>query len=82
MEIVEAKMKVEKVALVLGLHLIDQCLWFYTQLLCAQHYRRAVGIICPDPKRIVTTHALEANPDIRLNVLHHMTQMNGSVGVG
>ena len=82
MKIVEAELKVQEVALVLRFHLVDQGLRFDAQFLSSQHDWCAVGVVCPNPHCIVAAHALEANPDIGLNVFNHMPQMDGAVGVG
>ena len=47
-----------------------------------QHDRCAVGIIGPHEQHVLAQHALEAHPDVGLDVLHDVADVERSVGVG
>jgi hypothetical protein len=40
-----------------------------------------MSVICANVVHFVTTHPLEANPDIRLDIFHQMPNMNLAIGV-
>ena len=61
--------KLGVVALVLGLHTRDQFLGRNTLVLCAQHNRRAMGIVGAGVDAVFALEALKAHPDIRLHGL-------------
>ncbi len=82
MKVVEAQLKVDKVAFVFRFHLIDQRLRVSAEVLRSQHNRRTVRVVGPYPYGVVATHALEANPDIGLHVFHHVPEMDRSIGIG
>jgi len=48
----------------------------------AQHDGRAVLVVGAHVVDLVAAHALEAHPDVGLDVLHQMAQVDGAVGVG
>ena len=48
----------------------DELLRFHPGLLGGEHDRRAVGVVGADVGHLVTLHALEAHPDIGLDVAH------------
>ena len=80
--IVEVDQKVGKVSGVLGLDVVDQLLRGNPFLLGAQHDGGAMGIIGADVNCLITAQFLEANPDVSLNVLKHVPQMDRTVGIG
>jgi hypothetical protein len=41
-----------------------------------------MGIVGADIQAFMAAHALEADPDVGLDVLHQMAQMDGAVGIG
>ena len=47
-----------------------------------QHDRCAVGIVGPHEQHVLAQHALEAHPDVSLDVLHDVADVERSVGVG
>ena len=47
-----------------------------------QHDRCAVGIIGPHEQHVLAQHALETHPDVSLDVLHDVADVERSVGVG
>ena len=48
-------------------------------LLSCDHDRRAVGIIGADEMHLMALHALEANPDIGLNIFHDVADMESRI---
>jgi len=48
----------------------------------ADHGRRAVGVVAAEAPHLVPAHALEARPDVGLNVLHQVSQVDVAVDVG
>ena len=61
---------------------LDQLLRRDAFLLGAQHDRRAVGVVGADVPAFVAAHLLEAHPDIGLDVLDQMAEVDRAVGVG
>jgi len=47
-----------------------------------EHDRRAVRVIRADEMHDIAEHSLEAHPDVGLDVLHDMPDVEGAVGVG
>lgn len=82
MVVVEVHQEVGEVAHVLGAHGVDQLLGGDALALGAEHDRRTVGVVGADVDGLVATHLLEAHPHVRLDVLQHVSQVNGTVGVG
>ena len=80
-EVVEAELKVCEVLFVFNFYLIDQRFWRSAVVFCTEHDRCAMSIICPNPGGVVATKSLETRPDISLNVLDHVAQMNRPVRV-
>ena len=52
-----------------------------TELLRFEHDRRAVGVVGADEVDLVAAHSLVTDPDISLDVLQHMAEVDGAVGV-
>jgi hypothetical protein len=80
-EVVEADAEAGEVALVALAHLRDQLLGRYAFGLGAQHDRRAVRVIGADEVDLVSLQALEAHPDVRLDVLHEVADVQRAIGV-
>ncbi len=51
-------------------------------LLGGQHDRRAVGVVGADVSHLIAAHALEAHPDVGLDVADHVAEVQRAVGVG
>jgi len=51
-------------------------------LLGPQHDGGAVGIVGADVPAFVAPHFLEAHPDVGLDVLHQVAQVDAAVGIG
>ena len=58
------------------------CLRRLAGLLGGDHDRRAVRVVGADEVHLVAAHALEAHPDVGLDVLHHVADVERRVGVG
>ena len=52
------------------------------RLFRGQHDRRAVRVVRADEMHLVTLHALEAHPDVGLDVLHDVADVERPVRVG
>ncbi len=59
--------------------ILDELLRFYPLVAGAQHDWRAVRIAGADIDAIVTDEFLETHPDVGLQILHEMADMNRSV---
>ncbi len=80
-EIVEADQHVLEIALVFGVHALDQVLGGHSFGLRLEHDRRAVGVVGADVVAFVAAELLEAHPDVGLHGLEQVAQMDGAVGV-
>jgi hypothetical protein len=58
------------------------CLWRDAFLLGAQHDRCAVGVVGADVPAFVAAHLLEAHPDVGLDVLDQVAEVDRAVGIG
>ena len=52
------------------------------RLLCGNHDRRPVRVVGADEMHLVSLHALEPHPDVGLDVLHDVANVEMAVGVG
>ena len=75
-------METGKVAGVFVPHTADQGFRRDAFLFCAQHDRRAVGVVGAHVAAVVAAHLLEAHPDIGLDVFDQMAEVDAAVGVG
>ena len=48
----------------------------------AEHDRRAVRVVGADEVHLVALHALDAHPDVGLDVFHDVAEVERAVGVG
>jgi hypothetical protein len=64
------------------LDLGDERLGRFPGLLRGEHDRRAVRVVGAHEMHRVALHALKAHPDIGLDVLHDVADMERAVGVG
>ena len=81
MIVVIADAKAGEILLVLLAHLRDHFFRFNAQLLRFQHDRRAVRVVRADEMHFVAAHSLVTHPDIRLDVLEHVAEMDGTICV-
>jgi hypothetical protein len=49
---------------------------------CGEHDGRAVRVVGTDVTAVVAARALKTYPNIRLNLLEHMSEVQGCVGIG
>ena len=73
--------KALKIAHVRFAHAVNERLRADAFLLRTQHDGRAVGVVGANVVAFVAAHALEAHPDIRLNVFDQMPEVNIAVGI-
>ena len=81
MVVVETDQKTGEVPLMLGLHLVDKRLGRDSLLRRAEHDGRAVGVIRAHISALMPPQPLQPHPDVGLNHLHQMPEMNRPVGV-
>lgn len=62
-------------------HFTDHLLWCNAKLLSLQHDWRTVCVVRADEVYLVAAHSLVTDPDISLDVLQHMAEVDGAVGV-
>jgi hypothetical protein len=79
--VVESNVEAREVARVLAMHAFDQRLRRDPLALGAQHDRRAMGVVGTDVPALMAAHFLKAHPDVGLNVLDQMTEVNCAVGI-
>ena len=63
-------------------HALDELLGRDAFASRAQHDRRAVRVVGADVVDFVALHLLEAHPDVGLDVLDQVAEVDGAVGVG
>ena len=80
--VVELDVEVGEVALVRRLHLGDQLLLAAAFLAGADHDRRAVRVVGADVDAAVAAQLLEPDPDVGLDVLDQVADVDVPVGVG
>ncbi len=71
-----------EVARMLGADPLDELLRLYSLFLGFEHGGRAVGIVRADVDHQMAAHPLKAHPDVCLDVLQQVTDVNGAVCVG
>ncbi len=81
MPVVEADVKAVEILLARGAHLGNELLRSLTRVFGGDHDRRAVCVFGADKMHGVAAHALEAHPDVGLDVLHDVADMRPAVGV-
>ncbi len=80
--VVEGHMEAGKIPRMLGMDAGDQLFGRDALLLGAQHDRRAVGVVGADIPALVAAHLLEAGPDVGLDVLDQVAEVDRAVGIG
>ena len=81
MEVVEANLETGVIAFVFGMDAVDQLFRGSTLAVRAQHDGRAVGIVGADVQAVVAAQLLEAHPDIGLDRLQQVPDMDRTVRV-
>jgi hypothetical protein len=79
--VVEANMKAIEVLLATRCNVCHEPLRSLSRLLRSDHDWRTVGVVCAHEVHLVALHALEPNPDVSLDVLHHVSNVERGVGV-
>ena len=79
---IEADMKALQISGPSAVMRADQFLGGDAVGLGLEHDGRAVGVVCADEMHGISEHALEAHPDVGLDVLHDMPDVKRAVGVG
>jgi hypothetical protein len=64
-----------------GLHLIEKRFRLATFLLSAKHGRSAVGVITAEVATVVSAELLEADPEVGLEILDEMAEMDARVDI-
>ena len=82
MEVVEADLEAGVVAFMFGVDAADQLFRGSTLAVRAQHDGRPVGIVGADVQAVVAAQLLEAHPDIGLDRLQQVPDMDRAVRVG
>ena len=82
MEVVEADPEAGVVAFVFGVDAADQLFRGNALAVRAQHDGRAVGVIRADVQAVVAAQLLEAHPDIRLDRLQQVPDMDRGIRIG
>ena len=73
--------KAAEIAQMLAVALIDELLRRDAFLFRAQHDGRAVRVVGADVVALMPAQALEAYPDIGLDIFHHVAEVNRAVGI-
>lgn len=79
---IEFDIKTSEISLVNFAHQSDQLFFAATLLAGPNHDCGSVRIVGADVDAAIATKLLEADPNVGLNVLHQMTDMDRTVGVG
>ena len=80
--VIEADVKAVQVLLAVSGDIGHELLGCFASLLSGNHDRRAMGVVGTHEVHRVPSHALEPDPNIRLDVLHHVPHMKRGIGVG
>ncbi len=80
--VVEPNVEAREIPQVLGVHAFDEALGRDPLGLGLQHDRGAVGVVGAHVVAGMPREALETDPDIGLDVLDQVSQVDGAVGVG
>src|SRR6266699_6606554 len=80
--VVEIDMEAVEILLAPRGDLGNEILRRFPRLFGGEHDRRAVRVVGSDEVHLVALHALEAHPDVGLDVLHDVADMERAVRVG
>ena len=62
-------------------NIVNKLAWRYASFLRRNHDRRAVRVVSTHKVHLMPAHALEAYPNIGLNVFHDVANMEVAVGI-
>ena len=79
---VETHVEPDEIPLVRKAHVGDELLLLPPLLACTHHDGRAVRVVRAHVENLVTAEPVEAHPDVRLDVLEHVPEVDGTVRVG
>ena len=79
--VVELDVKAVQVLFATGGNVGHECLRRFAGFFGGDHNRRAVGVVGANKVNLMPLHALETHPDIGLDVLHDVPDMEGAIGV-
>ena len=82
MVVIVADIKPGKISLMFLTHLANHLLRRDAKLLGLKHNRRAVGIVGADEVDVVAAHSLVTNPDISLDMLQHVAEVDRAIRIG
>ncbi len=82
MPVIETEVEAVEVAGPIGRNTRDQLLGRDPLGFGLEHDGRAVGVVGADEVQLVALHSLEAHPDVRLDVLHDVPDVERAIGVG
>lgn len=74
--VVIADIETGEICFMLVFHFSNHLLRRNTKLLRFQHDRCAVSVIGADEVNLIATHSLITHPNVRLDMLEHVTEMN------
>jgi hypothetical protein len=80
--VVELDVEAGEILELAGVDRADQFLGRNAVLARLQHDRRAVGVAGADVDAVMAAHALEAHPDVGLDVLDQVAEVQRAVGIG
>ena len=81
MVVIKTDVKAFEIRNVIGFRFFNKLLWRNALFCRIKHNWRAVSIIGTHKMHFIATHTLETHPNIRLDMLKHMTQMNRPVRI-
>ena len=73
---------VSKIILMFLVNLLDKLLFGNTSLPCADHDGCAVSVITTNINALVSLQFLEPDPNVGLNVLHQMADVDRAIRIG
>ena len=82
MEVVETDLEAGVIAFVFGVDAVDELFRRDALAVRAQHDGRTVGVVRADVQAVVAAQLLEAHPDIGLDRLQQVADMDRAVRIG
>ena len=82
MPVVKADVKTIQIGLAARRNIGHKLLRCLARFFGSNHDRRAMAVVCADKVHCIAHHALVAHPDVGLDVLHDVTDVEVAVGVG
>ena len=79
---VKFHLKTRKISEMLFAVAFNQFFGWYSFLAGGDHHRGAVGVVGAEVSALMAAHFLKADPEISLQILDQMAEMNVAVGIG